>query len=45
MEEGTDRWVQVVNIWFKNKSSPNVFCALAEILFEYREMKWGRIGV
>lgn len=41
VEEGTDRggkekWVHVVNIRFKNKLSPHVMGALAEILFKYR---------
>lgn len=33
--------VHVVNIWFKNKSSPYVMGALAEILFKYSQMKGG----
>lgn len=49
VEEGTDRWERngfvLLNIWFKNKSSPRVMGALAEILFKYSEMKWGRICV
>lgn len=33
--------VHVVNIWFRNKLSPVVTGALAEILFKYRWMKKG----
>ncbi len=30
------KWVHVVNIWFKNKLSPPVMGALAEIVFNNR---------
>lgn len=39
------KWVHVVNIWIKNKLSPLVMGALADILFKYRQIKGGIIGV